>query len=297
MVTVLSSVVHRALRSVRAIIRVAIRYLCEHSFRYLLGLLTVLLSLIGLMLPSAYMIEEPGLTQDVLANMDGKQVIRLAHEPKRESQSPHAPFSGRLLMVTISANGVPGYEVPTIYALTSWLHPQRVVLPREVAVPPAQDPASYAAQAQQEMQGAQSSAQRAAADYAQRWSISLKPNDIQLFGGDIGGPSAGMMYALGILTKAKGDLKLNGKTIAGTGTIDNHGRVGAIGGIRLKMLAAKRDGAQWFLAPNANCDEVVDHVPEGLRVVSVANLDEAYRALQAITSGKHVDRLASCKVA
>ncbi|MDK6486767.1 S16 family serine protease, partial [Streptococcus agalactiae] len=73
-----------------------------------------------------------------------------------------------------------------------------------------------------------------------------------------------------------------GKTIAGTGTIDNNGKVGAIGGIRLKMISAKRDGARWFLAPNSNCDEVVGNIPQGLNVVSVKTLDDAYKALEKI---------------
>ena len=84
-----------------------------------------------------------------------------------------------------------------------------------------------------------------------------------------------------------------GKTIAGTGTIDAKGKVGAIGGIRLKMLGALRDGATWFLAPESNCNEVVGHVPQGLRVVKVSTLDEAYQALVAIGQG-HTDGLAGC---
>lgn len=71
------------------------------------------------------------------------------------------------------------------------------------------------------------------------------------------------------------------------------GKVGAIGGIRMKMLGAKRDGATWFLAPESNCDEVVGHVPEGLRDVKVSTLDEAYQALVAIGEGKG-DALPQC---
>ena len=70
-------------------------------------------------------------------------------------------------------------------------------------------------------------------------------------------------------------------------------KVGAIGGIRLKMLGALRDGATWFLAPESNCNEVVGHVPQGLRVVKVSTLDEAYQALVAIGQG-HTDGLAGC---
>ena len=103
---------------------------------------------------------------------------------------------------------------------------------------------------------------------------------------DIGGPSAGMMYTLGLIDKVTGEQLSGGKTIAGTGTMNAKGKVGAIGGIRLKMIGAKRDGATWFLAPESNCSDVVGHVPQGLHVVKVGTLDEAYDALVAIRDGK-----------
>ena len=91
---------------------------------------------------------------------------------------------------------------------------------------------------------------------------------------DIGGPSAGMMYTLGLIDKVTGEKLSGGKIIAGTGTMNDKGEVGEIGGIRLKMLGAKRDGATWFLAPESNCSSVVDHIPEGLNVVKVSTLQE-----------------------
>ena len=112
---------------------------------------------------------------------------------------------------------------------------------------------------------------------------------------DIGGPSAGMMYALGLIDELTPQNESGGKTIAGTGTINDKGEVGAIGGIKLKMLGAKRDGATWFLAPKSNCDEVVGHVPSGLRDVQVSNLNEAYDALVAIGEGRG-DELPHCTV-
>ena len=62
------------------------------------------------------------------------------------------------------------------------------------------------------------------------------------------------------------------------------------------MIAAKRDGATWFLAPYDNCNEVVGHVPQGLRVVSVKTLDDSYKALKAIGSGRGANKLPSCNV-
>jgi len=111
------------------------------------------------------------------------------------------------------------------------------------------------------------------------------PFDVKIQIEDIGGPSAGMMFALGIIdTLTPGDLT-GGKDIAGTGTIDADGTVGPIGGIRQKLVGARRAGADFFLAPADNCNEVVGHVPDGLHVVKVGTLDQARTDVEAIAQG------------
>lgn len=103
---------------------------------------------------------------------------------------------------------------------------------------------------------------------------------------DVGGPSAGMMFALGIYDLlTPGDL-VGEQPIAGTGTIDPEGQVGPIGGIAQKLVGAKAAGAKWFLAPQSNCSEVVGHVPQGLRVVSTSTLHESRLAVQKIAAGQ-----------
>ncbi len=109
----------------------------------------------------------------------------------------------------------------------------------------------------------------------------------------VGGPSAGLIFTLAIVDLLTPQDELQGAKVAGTGTISPSGDVGPIGGIGLKMIGARRAGADWFLAPESNCSEVVGHVPAGLRVVSVANLSEAYDAIVAI--GNHTaDNLPTC---
>ncbi|WP_245528860.1 YlbL family protein [Beutenbergia cavernae] len=110
---------------------------------------------------------------------------------------------------------------------------------------------------------------------------------------DIGGPSAGTMFALGIIERLTPGDSTGGEIIAGTGTIDLSGEVGAIGGIVQKLHGAQRDGAGWFLAPAANCEQVVGNVPEGLQVVRVATLSDARDAVEAIGAGDTAD-LPSC---
>ncbi|KTR20694.1 YlbL family protein [Curtobacterium citreum] len=111
---------------------------------------------------------------------------------------------------------------------------------------------------------------------------------------DVGGPSAGMMFALGIIDELTPGKLNGGKHVAGTGTITADGEVGAIGGIRQKLYGAKDAGATVFLAPADNCDEVVGHVPAGLDVYKVATLDQAVTDLQTIASGKSTAGLARC---
>jgi len=120
------------------------------------------------------------------------------------------------------------------------------------------------------------------------------PIDVTIQLNNVGGPSAGMMFALGIIdTLTPGELN-GGENIAGTGTISSDGTVGPIGGIQQKLWGAVGAGADWFLAPASNCDEVVGHIPDGLRVFSVEDLDDALTALDAISGDGDLDSLPTC---
>ena len=119
------------------------------------------------------------------------------------------------------------------------------------------------------------------------------PFDVRIQLDNVGGPSAGMMFALGIYDKLTPGELTGDEHIAGTGTIDDNGEVGAIGGIVQKMYGAQAAGADWFLAPASNCSDVVGRIPSGLQVFSVATLDEAIDAVEAIAGGD-TDALARC---
>lgn len=120
------------------------------------------------------------------------------------------------------------------------------------------------------------------------------PFDVNIQLQNVGGPSGGQMFALGIIDKlTPGELN-GGQQVAGTGTIDVEGKVGPIGGIRQKLYGALRAGATWFLAPKSNCAEVVGHVPDGLRVVAVSTLDDSLAALKAIGNGTGTKDLPTC---
>lgn len=120
------------------------------------------------------------------------------------------------------------------------------------------------------------------------------PIDVTIQLDNVGGPSAGMMFALGIIDELTPGELTGGEDIAGTGTIDADGNVGAIGGIRQKLYGAEEAGADYFLAPASNCDEVVGHVPDGIRVFRTATLDESLTILETIADGGDLDALPAC---
>lgn len=102
---------------------------------------------------------------------------------------------------------------------------------------------------------------------------------------DIGGPSAGLMFALGIIEKLGPESLTGGKSIAGTGTIDAQGKVGAIGGIAEKMIGAKDRGATVFLSPADNCAEAKSTKPDGITLIRVETLKGALAALKTLREG------------
>jgi PDZ domain-containing protein len=112
--------------------------------------------------------------------------------------------------------------------------------------------------------------------------------DITLNLEDIGGPSAGMMFALGIVDKLTPEDLTAGNTIAGTGTIQPDGTVGAVGGVRQKVAAARQGGAELFLLAPRQCPEIEGRVPSGLTVVPVETLSEAIGAINAWNAGESV---------
>ena len=102
---------------------------------------------------------------------------------------------------------------------------------------------------------------------------------------DVGGPSAGLMFALGILDMLEPGSLTNGRFIAGTGTIDDNGKVGPIGGIQQKLVGAHNKGATVFLVPAANCAEALSGPPKGLRLIKVGTLKAALGELHKLAAG------------
>ncbi len=119
------------------------------------------------------------------------------------------------------------------------------------------------------------------------------PITVTLNTGQVGGPSAGLMFSLAIYDSLTPGSLTGGESIAGTGTIADDGTVGPISGIAQKMVGARDAGAAWFLAPAQECGATVGRVPEGMTVLRVSTFDEARAAVEGIAAGD-TDGLPRC---
>lgn len=229
--------------------------------------------------PLPFVVAQPGLTADVLGERDGKPVITVAGAPTR-------PTTGQLRMTTIQATG-PSTTVNLPELLDNWFDSSRAVMPKEAVYSSGGTDKEIERHNLEEMAKSQSAAAEAALGYLHKDPKDVK---VQLNLADVGGPSAGLLFSLGIVDKLDGDGSggdlTGGRTIAGTGTITADGAVGAVGGVPLKTQAARRDGATVFLVPKAECADAQSELPEGLRLVPVTSLTDAVNALRALNRGE-----------
>ncbi|MER7172687.1 S16 family serine protease [Streptomyces mesophilus] len=239
-----------------------------------------LLAVAGLA-PLPFTVAQPGGTSDVLGEHDGKPVITIEGAPTRETD-------GELRMTTILATG-PDADVDFGDVVDGWFRTDRAVMPRDAVYPSGGSVEEIEEHNVAEMRKSQNSAVAAALNYLDEDPGKVKV-DLELAG--IGGPSAGLLFSLGIVDKldgngAGGDLT-GGRSIAGTGTIDADGKVGPVGGVSLKTQAAKRDGATVFLVPKAECSDAQAELPKGLRLIPVTTLEQTVEALRALDKGGDV---------
>lgn len=121
------------------------------------------------------------------------------------------------------------------------------------------------------------------------------PFEIVIEQGDIGGPSAGQIFALGIIDKLTPGALVDGLMVAGTGTITPSGEIGPIGGITQKLYGADRAGAHIFLAPASNCEDIAaGSVPDGMDIYAVSTLADSLYVLNTLTSGAGTSLLPRC---
>ncbi|MGW2345334.1 YlbL family protein [Streptomyces sp. NPDC001661] len=228
--------------------------------------------------PLPFSVAQPGPTTNVLGKSDGKPVIDISGAPTR-------PTEGKLRAVTIVATG-PDASVHLGDVLDGWFAENRAVMPRDAVYPSGDSTKEVEQHNQKEMKGSQDAATEAALSYLGRSSKDIKV-DLQL--GDVGGPSAGLLFSLGIIDMLDGDGSggdlTGGRSIAGTGTIDAEGKVGPVGGVSLKVQAADRDGATVFLVPKAECADAKASAPDSMKLISVSTLKGTTAALTNLEKG------------
>ncbi|GAA0701911.1 hypothetical protein OOK44_12685 [Streptomyces cellulosae] len=228
--------------------------------------------------PLPFSVAQPGMTADVLGENKGQQVITISGTDVRKT-------TGQLRMTTIEATS-PDTRVSLPQVIDSWFRTDEAVMPRDAVYPSGDDVQEIEQYNRKQMKESQDEATRAALKYLGRENQGI---DISLKLADVGGPSAGLLFSLGIVDKLDGDGSggdlTGGRVVAGTGTIDAEGRVGAVGGVPLKTQAARRDGATVFLVPRDECGEAKAELPKGLRLVPVTTLKGAVDALVALEKG------------
>ena len=232
--------------------------------------------------PLPYVIVQPGGGRNVLDSM-----IRISNKTY--------PSTGKLLLTTVYATS-PESSLFAGNILRAWYEGDSIVIPRDVIYPPNSSPKEIDAQNTQEMVDSQQDSSAAALSYlgyevkteyikgsnGAKIAKFVFPFQVEISLKNTGGPSGGLVFALGIIEKLTRKDLLRGRVVAGTGTINRAGKIGAIGGIDEKLIAARRAGATVFLAPTANCEDI-KHVPVGVTVYSVATLKEAVLVLENST--------------
>ncbi|MFI5571718.1 S16 family serine protease [Streptomyces sp. NPDC051740] len=228
--------------------------------------------------PLPFSVAQPGMTADVLGENKGTQVITITGAPVRET-------SGQLRMTTIEATS-PDTRVDLPDVVDSWFGTDRAVMPRDSVYPSGDSVKEIEQYNREQMKESQDEATQAALNHLNREDDGI---EVTLELADVGGPSAGLLFSLGIVDKLNGDGSggdlTGGRVIAGTGTIDADGTVGAVGGVPLKTQAAERDGATVFLVPKDECSDAQAELPEGLRLIPVTTLKSAVDALIALEKG------------
>ncbi|MER5719719.1 S16 family serine protease [Streptomyces sp. NPDC002132] len=229
--------------------------------------------------PLPFSVAQPGMTANVLGENKGTPVITISGAPTRRT-------TGQLRMTTIEATS-PDTHVSLGDVIDGWFRADQAVMPRDAVYPSGESTKEIERHNTEQMKASQDAATEAALTYLHRVDDDVT---VTLKLADVGGPSAGLLFSLGIVDKLNGDGSggdlTGGRTVAGTGTIDAEGRVGAVGGVALKTQAARRDGATVFLVPKDECSQAKSELPEGLRLIPVTTLKGAVDSLISLEKDK-----------
>jgi PDZ domain-containing protein len=246
----------------------------NHTPRLVKLLLTLFLTL-PLVLPVNFVLINPG---------EGSPLFPKLLNITSTSVSPVTtyPVDGQMYLLSIWVTN-PESEILGYRVLRCWAQNDCVVVPRSVIYQSETDDKTEIAAGKKQMVQSQSSALLATkklfAQYHPDISLSqLTDESIKISLKNTGGPSGGLIFALGLTELLTPENILQGRKIAATGTISAEGKVGSVGGVEEKITAARTTGTQIIFISRENCDEVPEKV-EGLGVIAVSTLEEAYKSL------------------
>ncbi len=237
-------------------------------------IVVIILTLFGalaLIAPLPYVIILPGQAQNIF-----DKLITIKDQKSY-------PANGRIDLMSIRVTNPNSWLIgPEI--IYSWIRADEAVYPRSAIYPPGTTQKSEDKKAKADMTNSQDTAKTAALSFLRLHpEYGVAENDLRIknITFDVkktGGPSGGMIFAIGVIELLTEKDLLQGRHIAGTGTILTDGKVGPIGGINEKILAAHKAGATLFLAPAGNSADIA-RIPAGIKVVIVATLAEAIASL------------------
>jgi PDZ domain-containing protein len=228
----------------------------------------------------------PGNAQNVLDQSAKEKTITLS-KTAPDSLKLY-PSDGNLYLLSILITNPAAY-VTGVELLVSWVKSEYAVMPRSLFYKDGRSAEAEKAIAKTEMVDSQIVAKSVALEYLEKYypqysAVPIKPSDLDISLAKTGGPSGGLAFAIGIIELLTPEKILQGKSVAVTGTINSAGKVGSIGGVAEKILAAKKAGATLILVPQANCQDLAPNIatiPTGINVAAVSSLDEAVAALNS----------------
>lgn len=231
--------------------------------------------------PLPFVVVVPGNAQNVLAGVIA---------PSKSANESLTIFKsdGKILLLSILISS-PNAYVTGGELVYSWMRSGYAVMPRSLFYRDGTTEEKEKQIAQSQMIDSQIAAKTAAinflkSNYPTSQVKSLQPSDLTISLAKTGGPSGGLAFALGVVELFTEADILQGRIVATTGTIDSVGRVGSIGGVAEKIIAAEDAGATLILVPALNCNDLgpaIARIPKGVKVVPVSSLSEAIAALNS----------------
>ena len=236
--------------------------------------------------PLPFVVLMPGNAQNVLDQSAKEKTIALS-KTAPDSLKLY-PSDGNLYLLSILITNPSAY-VTGVELLYSWMKSEYAVMPRSLFYKKGRSAEAEKVIAKTEMADSQIAAKSVALEYLAKnfpnpSTVSIKESDLEISLAKTGGPSGGLAFAIGIIELLTRENILQGKSVAVTGTIDSQAKVGGIGGVAEKILAAKKVGATLILIPEANCRDLAPNlatIPSGIKVAAVSSLKEALATLNS----------------